>query len=310
MSLLTSDAAGVFPVAVTPFRVDGGLDIESIVRLLDFYGECGAAGVTVLGVMGEAAKLDHAEMVTVTHEFLKRAGKLPIIVGVSSPGFASMRALTREAMDAGAAAVMIAPPAAMRTEEQVVAYYSQAVEAIGTDVPFVLQDHPLVTQVVMTANTVRRIVADHPSCIILKHEDWPGLEKLSALRGFEREGSMRRISILCGNGGLFIDFELARGADGAMTGYAFPEALVSMYRLHLQGRRDAAQDVFDLHLPLIRYEHQSGIGLAARKYVLMRRGVIASDTLRKPGTQLGEAARAEIEFLLRRIAARDPNFKV
>ena len=69
---------------------------------------------------------------------------------------------------------------------------------------------------------------------MLKHEDWPGLEKISALRGFQAEGSMRPVSILTGNGGLFLDFEMERGADGAMTGYAFPEMLVDVVRL--QGR--------------------------------------------------------------------------
>jgi 4-hydroxy-tetrahydrodipicolinate synthase len=43
---------------------------------------------------------------------------------------------------------------------------------------------------------------------MLKHEDWPGLEKISTLRGFERDGSMRHVAILCGNGGLFLDFEM------------------------------------------------------------------------------------------------------
>ncbi len=67
---------------------------------------------------------------------------------------------------------------------------------------------------------------------------------------------MRPISILTGNGGLFLDFEMERGADGAMTGYAFPEMLVDVVRLQKAGRRDEAHDVFDAHLPLLRYEQQ------------------------------------------------------
>jgi 4-hydroxy-tetrahydrodipicolinate synthase len=74
----------------------------------------------------------------------------------------------------------------------------------------------------MTPAVIRKIVMDNPSCVMLKHEDWPGLEKISTLRKFQVEGSLRPISILTGNGGLFLDFEMERGADGAMTGYAFP----------------------------------------------------------------------------------------
>ena len=51
----------------------------------------------------------------------------------------------------------------------------------------------------------------------------------------------------------------------------------------MEGRRDEAHDLFDAHLPLMRYEQQQGVGLAVRKYVLMRRGVLASDAQRKPG---------------------------
>jgi 4-hydroxy-tetrahydrodipicolinate synthase len=213
-------------------------------------------------------------------------------------------------MDRGGAAVMIAPPSTLRTDDQIVAHYRNAVEAIGADVPFVIQDYPLTLQVVMTPQVIRQIVQEHRSCVMLKHEDWPGLEKISALRRFQQDGSMRPISILCGNGGLFLDFELARGADGAMTGYAFPDMLVDVVRLAKAGERDAAHDLFDAHLPLVRYEQQQGLGLAVRKYVLQKRGAIASDAQRKPSIALSAAAGAEVDFLLARLARRDPRARL
>ena len=153
---------------------------------------------------------------------------------------------------------------------------------------------------------IRRIVTENPSCVMLKHEDWPGLEKISTLRGFERDGSMRHISILVGNGGLFLDFETERGADGANTGYAFPEMLVDVVRLGRAGERDAAHDLFDAHLPYLRYEQQQGpLGLAVRKYVFMRRGIFASDAQRKPSQALTGQAKAEVEYLLARLARTD-----
>ncbi len=88
----------------------------------------------------------------------------------------------------------------------------------------------------MTPKVIQRIINDNPSCVMLKHEDWPGLEKISALRSFESEGALRPISILTGNGGLFLDFELERGADGAMTGYAFPDMLVDVVKLTQSGQ--------------------------------------------------------------------------
>ena len=127
--------------------------------------------------MGEAPKLDHDEATGFVARCVKRAPKLPFIVGVSAPGFAAMRALSHAATAKGAAGVMIAPPPSLRTDDQIVTYYAQAVEAIGADIPFVIQDYPLALGVIMTPNVIRRIITDNPSCVMLKHEDWPGLEK-------------------------------------------------------------------------------------------------------------------------------------
>ena len=305
MTKLTHKAAGTFAIAPTPFHDDGRIDDKSIDRLTDFYAEVGCDGVTVLGILGEAPKLDAAEAEQVAVRFVKRAKTMQVIVGVSAPGFATMRSLARASMDAGAAGVMIAPVPALRTDDQIVGYFRQAVEAIGGDIPWVLQDYPLTLSVQMTPGVIRRIVQDNPSCQMLKHEDWPGLEKITTLRGFEKDGSMRPISILTGNGALFLDFEMERGADGAMTGYAFPDMLVDVVRLSQEGRRDAAHDLFDAHLPLIRYEQQQGIGLAVRKYLLQRRGILNSDAQRKPGSSLSPSSKAEVEYLLARLARYD-----
>ena len=306
---LTSEAQGVYVIAPTPFHPDGRIDESSVDRMTDFFIGAGVTGMTVLGQLGEAPKMAHEESVSIVKRVLKRF-ELPVIVGVSAPGFAAMRALTRDVMDLGAAGVMIAPPNTLRTDDAIAQYYRQASEAIGADVPFVIQDYPLTFSVQMTPAVIRRIVAENPACAMLKHEDWPGLEKISALRGFERDGSMRHISILTGNNALFLDFEMERGADGANTGYCFPDMLVDVVRLSKEGRRDEAHDLFDAHLPLIRYEQQPGPGLAVRKYVLMKRGIIASDTLRKPGAQLTPAARSEVDYLLARLARKDPRAKV
>ena len=303
---LTNEAKGVYPIAPTPFHEDGRIDFASIDKMTDFYRDCGSTGMTVLGVLGEAPKLDGAEAIEVAARFIRRAPELPVIVGVSAPGFAAMRSLALASMEAGAAGVMIAPPNTLRTDDQIAGYYRQAVDAIGADVPFVIQDYPLNFTVVMTPGVIRRIIQENPSCVMVKHEDWPGLEKISTLRGWEAEGTLRHVSILCGNGGLFLDFETERGADGAMTGYAFPDMLIDVVRLAAAGERDAAHDLFDAHLPLLRYEQQPVVGLAVRKYVMARRGIIASDTQRKPSIPMSAKARSEVEYLLTRLARIDP----
>lgn len=300
------DTKGVYAIAPTPFRPNGALDVNSVSRMTEFYfGEAQVDGLTILGIMGEAPKLEPEEATTIVQQTIAKADGKPVVVGVSAPGFAAMRRLSHEAMSAGAAGVMITPPGSVRTDDQISSYYRQAVAHIGNDIPFVLQDHPTVTGVIMSNTVVRRVIDENPSCVMLKHEDWPGLAKISTLRDWQAKGEMRPISIMCGNGGLFLDFEVERGADGAMTGYAFPEMLIDLVRLIADGNRDVAHDMFDAHLPLLRYEHQPVIGLAVRKYVLAKRGIISHPDLRGQEEALPDVAVAEVHYLLSRLSKVD-----
>jgi len=301
MALLDEGASGVFVIGVTPFAEDGALDLDSTDRVVDFYLERGATGLTVLGMMGEAPKLTAEESRSFVRRVLARVGgRVPVVAGVSAPGFAPMRELAEKVMDDGAAGVMVAPPASLRTDDQIYNYYEMAAETLGAATPFVLQDFPLATGVQIAPGVIQRIVKAIPSCVMLKHEDWPGLAKIAALRAASDRGETRRISILVGNGGILLPEELSRGADGAMTGFAYPEMLVDVWRAHAAGNVERAHDLFDAYLPLARYEQQPGLGLAIRKYVLARRGAIASATLRKPGGKLSQADIADIERLIAR----------
>jgi len=300
-ALLDETAAGVFTIAATPFLPDGALDPESVDSMVDFYEAKGATGLTILGMMGEAGKLSAKESTIVIDRVTTRAS-VPVIVGVSAPGLAAIKALCDIAMDRGAAGVMVAPPSTLRTDDQIIGYFQMVADVLG-DVPWVLQDFPLVTGVQISTRVCRAIFDSCPTCVMLKHEDWPGLEKITALREMEAAGA-RRLSILCGNGGMFLLEEMRRGADGAMTGFAFPEMMADVVRLMQAGDEDRARDLFDAYLPLMRYESQPGLGLAIRKHTLAKRGAIAHPTVRRPGTVLGRAAIAEIETLIARQEAR------
>lgn len=300
---LTRDTTGVYAIAPTPFHPDGRVDHDSWRDLFAFYADAGVDGVTILGHLGEAAKLTAAEAGDLVRE-ATASSTLPVVVGLPVSGFAAMAEAADSAMAAGAAGVMIAPDRALRSDDAIVGFFAAAGRAVGAATPWVLQDYPLVHGVTMTPRVIAEIAGGNDNLVMLKHEDWPGLDKISGLRELEEAGAMPHLSILCGNGGLFLDQELRRGADGAMTGYSFPEMLVQAVRAHRSGDRRTMLDLFDAHLPFLRYEHQQGIGLAVRKHVLARRGAIAHETLRPPAPALGDAARAEIDELLTRMSMR------
>lgn len=305
MARLDESARGVYLIALTPFTDQGDLDLESTDRMVDFYLERGATGLTVLGIMGEAGKLTADESRRFVRRVLARVqGRVPVVVGVSAAGLAPMRELTQAVMDDGAAGVMVAPTGGLRTDDQIVSYFESVAQALG-DTPLVVQDHPVSTGVVMSTAVELRIVHKVPTCVMIKHEEVPGLTKLSALRAASDRGEVRRVSILTGNGGgLFLPEELARGADGAMTGFAYPEMMTGVCAAHEAGERERAHDIFDAYLPLARYEQQPGVGLAVRKHLMAARGAIASAAVRAPGPKLSAADLADIERLVQRQTRR------
>jgi 4-hydroxy-tetrahydrodipicolinate synthase len=303
--LLDESARGVFIIAATPFADSGALDLDSLTRLIAFYLDAGVHGLTILGMMGEAPKLTYEESCLVIEHTLRGvAGAVPVVVGVSNPGLANVALLTSVAMSAGAAGVMIAPPGGLATDEQIEGYLHQVCAMLGDDVPVVLQDYPQATGVHLSVGLCDRLVDALQQIKALKHEDCPGLSKISQIRANAERDDRRRVSILVGNGALYYPLELVRGADGAMTGFAFPEVLVKVYERFAAGRTEEAFDLFDAYLPLIRYEQQPGVGLAIRKQILHRRGVLASPKVRPPGARLDADDRAELESLLTRVKRR------
>jgi 4-hydroxy-tetrahydrodipicolinate synthase len=305
--LITENEKGVYVIAATPFQDDGKVDFESIDRLVDFYMSMGIAGMTILGMMGEATRLSESESIEVTMRFLRRInGQVPLIAGVSAPGNDALLRFSATAMDAGAAGVMVAPISGIRTEEQAFRYFASVCEGLGRDIPVALQDFPFATNVHLSVDCINKIADAFPQVRMLKHEDCPGFDKLTRLRQGSAEGHHRRLSILVGSGGLYLPQELARGADGAMTGFGYPEMLVQVVNCFALGDSEGGEDIFDAYLPLLRYEAQPGIGLALRKEILRRRGAIKTAMVRSPGMRLKREDHDDLSGLIRRLERRVP----
>ena len=303
--LITRNSEGVFIISATPFKENGELDLYSTDSLVDFYLNSGVSGMTILGIMGEAQKLTADESLTFSNHIISRiGGRVPIVVGVSGASLDNMKRLSHLVMDAGASGVIVAPMPGLGTDAKLDQYYKQICEALGPGVPICLQDYPQTTGVQFSVETIVKLTKENEQIVMLKHEDWPGLTKLSRVRSETNTNSIPRISILVGNAALFLPQELQRGADGAMTGFAYPEMLVRVVDLHKAGRIDLAEDLFDSYLPMVRYEQQLGLGLAIRKEILLRRGVIRCSKVRSPGPSLTKLDHTELTRLMDRLETK------
>ena len=295
---------GIFNILATPFNADYTLDKDSLKNLVQFQMDKGAHGLTILGVMGEAAKLTVAERQAVMDTVIETVnGAIPVVVGTSHPEIETCIALGSAAFAAGADGVMIAPPPmADKSDAAIMALYSTIAETI--DGPIVVQDFPPVNDVIMSPDLLAQIANTIPNAAYLKLEDPPLMQKIDAIR--QRTD---KFEIFGGLGGMFLLEELQRGASGTMTGFAFTEILVAVYDAFNAGRIEEAEAIFDRFLPLIRYENQPQINLTIRKALLKQRGAIANSTPRPPFNPIDAGTHQEIGWMLQRVGIDDPTQK-
>ncbi len=257
-------------------------------------------------MMGEAHKLTPDEsIVGGESRDPSRAGDRQVIVGVSHAGLENVRRLSHEVMVAGAVGRdggAAAGPQGRRRRLQLLSPRSS--RRSGRTFPSSTRTIRRATGVYLPPPVFERLVDDFRQLVMLKHEDAPGLAKLTRVREGEKKPGRRRVSILVGNGGLYLPQEMRRGADGAMTGFAWPEMLVQVYELFAAGKTEEAEDLFDIYLPLVRHELQPAIGLALRKEVLFRRGAIRSPQQRAPGSSLTATDRGELDGMIQRVERR------
>ncbi len=285
---------GVCTIALTPFIDDGDVDLEGVDALAAYYLEAGVHGLTVLGIMGEAHKLSDAERSAVMQRYVAAVdGRVPVVAGCSAPAtrLAVERALAAE--DAGAEAVMVAPPNNVGNLDLVYEHYRRVAEAVS--LPVVVQDEPVNTGVVMPAPFLARLVDGIEGCRFVKLEEAPTTIKTSRLL----ETAEGEVGVFGGLGGMYLYEELDRGAIGIMTGFAYQEVLVEVYELFAAGARTEARDTFYRYLPLIRFEAQLGVGgVGIRKEVFKMRGIIPSSHVRFPAPPLDARTLQELEELV------------
>ena len=290
----TDQLSGVWNIVPTPFNEGEELDRASLRTLTDFVIGHEVDGMTILGVLGEGAKLSDAERSTVIDITLDQAaGRTPVCVTVSAASTHRAEAYAREAELAGAHSAMLsAPPLSRPNDEAVRRHYLRVAEAVP-DLPVVIQDLPALG-VWMSADLIAGLSRDAPNLRVVKLEEEPTAPKVGRLMA--ANPSLR---VLGGLGGEMLIEELRRGAVGTMTGFGYPETLVAIMRDWRSGNEAAAVDRFHRWMPLIRFENQQLLNLPIRKHIYMRRGAIASDKVRAPGPTLDEQTKADLDGLLR-----------
>ena len=163
MGRISEATRGVYIISPTPFTDAGELDLDGADRLVDFFLDKGVDGITILGVLGEAAKLTSDESDAFMRKVLKRVdGKKQVVVGASNPGTDNLVRFAKTAMDAGAAGLMIAPIQGLKHDEQIFGYWAEVLGRLGPDIPVCYQDYPQTTGVFTSVAVLNRLIDAFP----------------------------------------------------------------------------------------------------------------------------------------------------
>ena len=280
--------AGIHPVVPTPMQTSGAVDTESIRRLTAFLADKGVQGATILGFMGEAHKLTPGEQRKVIEGFRSHlSDSLGLTVGVRAAGTDVAVDLARTAAEYAPDALLVGPPP-VQNDDVIFTYYRRIAEAV--EVPLIVHDYPDSTGIVLSPTLIAKLYRKIETVRYVKLEDPPTGLKMDRLRQLVGAD----LGVFGALGGLYAFEELDRGAVGIMTGFAYPEFLVDIYRRYRAGDVEGAARVFFDVVPLIRFEFQKGLGVSLRKHILVRRGVFETPAVRHPG---GNADTRTLEHL-------------
>ncbi len=291
---------GVVPILATPFKDDESLDLDSWRRMLEFMAELKVDGVTIVGVLGESNRLlDHEREALIKTAVATLAGRMPVIVGTSHSGTQGAAHLSRMAADLGADAVMVTPgKEAVPNDDRIVESYQRIGAGLG--IPIVLQDHPASSEVHLSVPLMLRLLREVPAITCVKEEAVPTAAKIRLLRDGMTASAFPGGAppILTGLGALYAPFDLEAGSAGFNTGFAFPEVLAELVNAARKDDWQRVHEVYARFAALIVFEQQPGV--AIRKELLRRRGLLASPRARHPGATIAAPAAKQLKAILAR----------
>jgi 2-dehydro-3-deoxy-D-pentonate aldolase len=228
---------GIVPPMITPLRDRDELDLAGLERLIDHMRAGEVHGIFILGTSGEGPHLSYR----LRRELIDRVcwqvnHRVPVLVGITDTSLVEAHAMAAHAANAGAAAVVSAPPYYFpETQEEIARFVEQLLE--GLPLPLLLYNMPRMTKVQFAPETLRRL-AQIEKIVGIKDSsgDANYFESLLPLKRQRPDWS-----ILVGPEHL-LPATLRMGGDGGVNGGAnfAPRLLVSLFEAFTRGDLEAA----------------------------------------------------------------------
>ena len=290
--MVTGPMRGVFPILITPFDEQSRVDEDSLRSLIDFNIKAGVHGIGV-ALGSEVFKLSEAERLVVTRIVVDQArGRVPVVINTGAAGTDLAVLYSRTAEENGADALMIMPPTFMpASPAEVREYYKAISDAVS--LPIFLQD---TSSAPISGGLARQLAAECEHVRYIKVESLPTPVKVAD--AVKQAGDV--LVIFGGAGGGYFIEEMRRGSVGTMPFCSQPEAFVEVWNRFQAGDEAGARAAFDrVIVPINRVAAQApGAYYNVHKELLRRRGVIRTNKVRAPATELDQMTAAELSDVI------------
>jgi 4-hydroxy-tetrahydrodipicolinate synthase len=281
-----TELRGVIPPIVTPFDEAGELDTASLRRATNYLIDNGVHGIFCLGSTGECAALTDVERITIVKTVVEEtAGRVPVLAGITETSTRRTIRLGQMVIEAGAQAVVVAPPFYhMNSQDELLTYYRDLAAALP--VPIIAYNVPVLVKTPLEPATVE-ILAKEGTILALK--DSGGNSNI--LRDYiMRTKGIPGFTVLTGMEFL-VDTAIQMGAHGSVPGIGnvAPAEYVELYNLSCAGEYAKARELQERLIKLFEICYQgspklsgSASALSGFKSAMRWLGVIETAKMAPP----------------------------
>ncbi|MCR9246983.1 MAG: dihydrodipicolinate synthase family protein [bacterium] len=239
----------VLPAITTPFRDDGSVDHEFLAQHARWQLDNGCSGMIPLGSLGEGATLGFDEKVAILETLVTACGDHPVLPGIAALSTGQAVELAQAAARVGCRGLMVLPAYVHKGEMR---EHKAHVDAIlrATELPCMLYNNPPAYGTDFTAPFIAELANEHGNLVAVK-ESSGDVRRITAIKAAVGD----RLAVLVGLDDILVE-GVAAGATGWVAGLvnAFPRESVQLFELALGRKHDAARELYEWFLPLLRLD--------------------------------------------------------
>jgi len=284
--------SGSFCTPMTPWDDKDRIDEDALRAEVRFCVESGVGGLCTPVMVSEFRLMSEDERRLAIRIPVEESGDVPVIANCAAVNIPLAVSYARYAEEVGADAVIAMPPYIFRQDfETVYAYYKAINDAVS--IPIWIQNAGVAP---VSPPNVEKLCTELEHVSWVKEEVSPSTHSIAALVA---RNCPAIEGVMGGSGGRYMITERARGSKGVIHACQFCDVLQRVWDLLDEGKNAMAEDLFDKLLPGIMLEGL--MGMAYAKEIMVRRGVLKNNRIRRASQPLDAEDMREIDRVWERM---------